>query len=151
MTRGADPTIMVAMLTRTVALSLALLSLAACSTDGGAGSRGSAADDSFVLPGASDTKSIAPPTSRSITGALTFDDIEGGCSYVQTADGAKFEVIYPEGWTLDKAAAILRAPDGTVVRAGETLTIEGAVARDRSSICQVGPIFQASSVTVGPR
>ena len=142
---------MAPMLSRTVVLALAMLSLAACSADGGGGSRGSAADDSFVLPGASDTKSITPPTAGSITGALTFDDIEGGCSYVQTADGTKFEVIYPEGWTLDKATATVRAPDGTVVRAGEMLTVDGAVARDRSSICQVGPIFQATAVSVGQR
>ena len=82
-----------------------------------------------------------------MTGVLTFDDIEGGCTYLQTADGRRFEVIYPEGWAIDRACAKLDGPSGEVVRAGESLTAKGSIARDRSSICQVGPIFEASSVS----
>jgi hypothetical protein len=82
-----------------------------------------------------------------LRGVLTFDDIEGGCAYLQAADGRRFEVIYPEGWAIDRAGAKLDGPSGEVVRAGESLTVKGSIARDRSSICQVGPIFEASSVS----
>lgn len=129
----------------TVLLGLALLWLAACTT----GERGSAADDSFTLASPSDgTKSITPPATRSIRGVLTFDDIEGGCAYLESDDGTRFEVIYPAGWRLDRAAAILRGPADVVVRAGETVTVNGSIATDRSSICQVGPIFRAETVEI---
>lgn len=119
-----------------------LVVVAACTT---AEPGRSAADDSFTLPSGTD-KSFEPPGGRTVEGTLVFDDIEGGCSYVQAADGSKFEVIYPEGWTLDRAAAVLRGPDGVVVGAGATVRVTGSVATDRSSICQVGPIFQATTV-----
>ena len=119
-----------------------LVVVAACTN---ADPGGSAADDSFTLPSGHD-KSFEAPGGRTIEGALVFDDIEGGCSYVQAADGSKFEVIYPEGWALDRSAAVLRGPGGVVVAAGATVRVTGSVVTDRSSICQVGPIFQATSV-----
>jgi hypothetical protein len=116
--------------------------LAACTN---ADPGGSAADDSFTLPSGHD-KSFEPPGGRTVEGTLVFDDIEGGCAYVQSADGSKYEVIYPVGWALDRAAAVLNGPDGVVVPAGATVRVTGSVVTDRSSICQVGPIFQATSV-----
>ena len=126
-------------------LSFALLSLAACTGDGGALPP---ADDSFTLPSGGN-KSL-PPAAKRVRGVLTFDDIEGGCAYLETADGSKYEVIYPSGWVVDKTSAVLRGPDGVEAQAGATVTVEGTVATDRSSICQVGPIFQATTVEVGP-
>ena len=126
-------------------LWLALLSLAGCATRGG----GDSPNDSFTLPSAADNqKSVAPPTIRSIRGVLTFDSIEGGCAFLEATDGTRFEVLYPDGWRLDHAGAALRGPAGVVVRAGETVTVSGSIAVDRSSICQVGPIFRADTVEV---
>jgi len=80
---------------------------------------------------------------------LGADSIEGGCSYLQTADGQRYEIIPPDGWELRKGAAELVAPDGTVVaRAGDAITVKGHEA-DMVSICQIGPIIQAVEVTVG--
>ena len=51
------------------------------------------------------------------------DAIEGGCPYLQTADGRKLEVIYPDGWTIRKAPLKLLAPDGSVhSRAGDVVS-----------------------------
>ena len=130
-----------------VLLSLAVISLSACATAREPG-RGEASDDIVSLPPASDGsgKSVGGPTS--VTGVLTFDDIEGGCIYLETPDGRRFEVIYPEGWVVDRPSGRVDGPAGEVVRAGESLTVRGSVAKDRSSICQVGPIIEASTVEV---
>lgn len=129
-----------------IVLGLAVAAVWACGPGGGSES---AADDEFTLPAGSGLadKSIAPP-SRSVTGVLSFDDIEGGCAFLETADGAKYEVIYPAGWVLDRAAATLRGPAGQIVQAGGALTVRGQVATGRSSTCQVGRIFEATSVEI---
>ena len=59
------------------------------------------------------------------------------------------EVIYPAGWTQRKAPLELVAPDGQVVAgAGDEVTVRGFEA-DMVSICQIGPIIQATEVVVG--
>ena len=80
---------------------------------------------------------------------LGADSIEGGCSYLQTADGQRYEIIPPDGWQLNKGSAEFVAPDGRVVaRAGDTVTVTGHEA-DMVSICQIGPIIQAMEITAG--
>jgi hypothetical protein len=133
-------------------LSVCAILLWACT--GGADSDASD-DDEFTLPSQSGPGSSAPgkslaPATATITGRLGFDDIEGGCVYLEAPDGTRYEVIYPEGWTLDRSSAELRGPDGQAVRVGEPLTVRGAVANDRSSICQIGPIFVATEVEIAP-
>ncbi len=82
------------------------------------------------------------------TGVLGSDAIEGGCAYLEAPSGRKYEVIYPDGWELRKAPLELRAPDGRVVaRAGDEVTVRGAEA-DMVSICQIGPIIEATEVVV---
>jgi hypothetical protein len=83
---------------------------------------------------------------RTIRGVLSFDDIEGGCAFLETADGTRYEVVYPDGWVLDRASGRLHGPEGQDVAPGGTIEIEGTIARDRSSICQVGPIVIATRV-----
>jgi hypothetical protein len=95
----------------------------------------------------SDSKSIGAP-SNTVTGTLGFDDIEGGCAFIEAPDGTRYEVVYPDGWTVDQAGAQLRGPDGQVADAGATVTVRGSVATDRSSICQIGPIFVANAVEI---
>jgi hypothetical protein len=82
-------------------------------------------------------------------GTLGSDAIEGGCAYLQTADGVRYEVVYPQDWELRKSPLELVAPDGRVVAgAGDEITVRGAEA-DMMSICQIGPIIKAAEVVVG--
>jgi hypothetical protein len=122
-------------------LSVCALVVVACS-----GTEGEATDDEIISMPSSSAKASPGPASTTVSGVLGFDDIEGGCSFIEAADGTRYEVVYPNGWALDRTQAELRADDGGVVRAGERLTVRGAVATDRSSICQIGPIFVATSV-----
>lgn len=86
---------------------------------------------------------------QTYVGTLGSDTIEGGCTYLQTADGRRLEVIYPDGWQVRRSPLELVAPDGRVVAGpGDEVTIRGAPA-DMVSICQIGPIIQAVEVVVG--
>jgi hypothetical protein len=110
-------------------------------------------DDEFMLPPPTDPREAWAEKSRSrpgatVTGRLGFDDIEGGCSFLEADDGTRYEVVYPDGWTIDRMLAELRGPGGQLAGAGERVTVRGAVATDRSSICQIGPIFVASAVEI---
>ena len=81
------------------------------------------------------------------TGTLGSDAIEGGCVYLETPDGRRLEVIYPDGWRVRRSPLALIGPDGTEVAGpGDTVTIRGAEADDMVSICQMGPIVRAVEV-----
>lgn len=133
-------------------LSVVVFLVSACA---GEGQGEPSIDEEFTLPPRSDRATPSAKAvgagERTISGVLAFDDLEGGCAFVEAADGTRYEVVYPDGWILDRAARELRAEDGRTVGAGEALTIMGSVATDRSSICQVGPIFVASDVSVTGR
>lgn len=110
-------------------------------------------DDQFTLPDPTDPWEALAAKGRSrpdatVTGRLGFDDIEGGCSFLETDEGTRYEVAYPVGWVIDRPRAELRGPDGLMASAGETVTVRGAIATDRSSICQIGPIFVATDVEI---
>ena len=93
----------------------------------------------------------APPESISgtVTGILGLAEIETGCPYLESADGARYEVMYPMGWELRRSPLQLIAPDGsTVARAGDEVTVRGSMAGDMASICQIGPIFRATDVVI---
>lgn len=80
-----------------------------------------------------------------LTGRLGVADIEGGCAYLETAKGTRYEVLYPKGWT--RGSGQLTNPQGEVVAtAGDTVTVRGEIAVDAVSICQIGPIFRADEV-----
>lgn len=82
-----------------------------------------------------------------ISGTFSSDSIEGGCAFLEAADGTRYEVLYPEGWTVLRNPYRLQDPDGEIVASGgETVTIRGEVATDMASICMVGPIFRATEV-----
>ncbi len=82
-----------------------------------------------------------------MTGTLGADSIEGGCAYLEADDGTRYEVIYPEGWTIQASPLELAGPDGEVVATGgETITVRGSHAEDMVSICQIGPMFLATEV-----
>jgi hypothetical protein len=83
-----------------------------------------------------------------ITGRLGGDaQLEGGCAWVETKDGTRYEVQYPEGYEVARDGSQLRGPDGDVIAtAGDEITLTGAVAEDAMSFCQIGPIFAADEV-----
>lgn len=134
--------------------ALLVVVMAGCSGSGGGTSspsgdaEGPAASPSASLQLAS-PKQPAGGAEETYTGVLGSDSIEGGCVYLQTADGQRYEIIPPDGWQLRKGPAELVAPDGSVVaRAGDDITLRGHVA-DMVSICQIGPIVQVSEVVAG--
>ena len=95
----------------------------------------------------SPTPSPIPGRGDTITGTLGADTAERGCTYLQAADGTRYEVRYPEGWGIQAAPLRLTNPDGDVVATGgETITVRGRLAREMRSICQLGPIFEAVEV-----
>ena len=106
-------------------------------------------DDGMVLP--SPGKDLGTPAGpgRVLSGRLGFDSVEGGCAYLETDDGTRYEVLYPDGWHVDLAGAALLGPNGQRVAAGELLGVRGSIATDRSSICQLGPIFEVIEVVIG--
>ena len=126
---------------------LSLLLLSACAQSGEAGPPGSTGaehPDPTLLP---QPVSEEPMTGDALTGILGADTVEGGCGYLRTDDGTRYEVIYPEGWRLSLNPLQLTAPDGEVVaRGGDEVTVRGREANDMGSICQIGPIFEASAV-----
>jgi hypothetical protein len=96
---------------------------------------------------ASPGPSKAGPGLQTYTGVLGSDTIESGCVYLQTADGRRFEVIYPDAWTVRRSPLGLIDPNGDVVAgAGDEVTIRGAEAPDMVSVCQLGPIVRATEV-----
>jgi hypothetical protein len=138
--------------------SICGLLLAACTAAPAAS--GPSAATSTAAPSASASPSISlitpgpskqiPGATDTYTGILSFDSIEGGCAFLQTADGRKLEILYPEGWTLQRSTHQLLAPDGSVHgRAGDTVSVRGTEATDMASICQVGPIIRATEVLPG--
>jgi hypothetical protein len=125
-----------------------------CSSGGGSSAPPPAASAATPSPAASGSLELNSPkgpagAEGTYTGVLRSDAIEGGCAYLQTAGGDKYEVIPPDGWELQKAPAAVVAPDGRVVaRAGDVITVHGHEA-DMMSICQVGPIIQATDIVAG--
>jgi len=125
---------------------LVVVALLVACQQGGAESMSYEAGESGSLSPASASQQ-AGGKSGLLTGRLGLAEVEGGCPYLEAADGTRYEVIYPNGWQLDKAMPQLRDPDGRVVAAaGDILTIRGEVATGMVSTCQIGPIFQATEV-----
>jgi hypothetical protein len=127
-------------------LVVPLLLLGAC---GSGGEASLPVDDRIISPSpAKDVAASVRPVEM-LTGRLGFDDVEGGCAYLERDDGRRFEVLYPEAWRIDRTTSSLLGPDGQRIAAGGQLTVRGSIATGRSSICQLGPIFEASSVVPG--
>ena len=131
--------------------------MAGCSGNGGSsgapsgGPSATSAASSETPSGSLELNSPKAPagTEDTYTGVLRSDAIEGGCAYLQTAGGDKYEVIPPDGWQLQKAPAAVVSPDGQVVaRAGDVITVRGHET-DMMSICQIGPIIQATEIVAG--
>jgi hypothetical protein len=140
-----------------------LAALAACAAPGGASltptesAKASAAtsDEPTASEETSPTEEMTATEEASIeaeatiTGVLTADDIEGGCVSLAAEDGTSYEVIWPNGWTIDPQTMELTEPSGEVLAtAGDRITVHGRVAPDMTSICQIGEIFEAVEVEI---
>jgi hypothetical protein len=139
---------------RWAAVVLLLAVLPACSAPGGESEAAATQEPSMSEPDSSpSSKSRSQKPSGSLaggrqelTGSIGFDDIEGGCAYLES-NGVRYEVIWPDGWHLERDSLQLIAPDGEVVaRLGEQVTVRGSEATGMASICQIGPIFEATEV-----
>lgn len=88
-----------------------------------------------------------------LTGTFGTEGVEGGCAYLEVDHRTRYEVLYPPSWRLERNPIRLVAPDGSVAATGgEQITVRGRMAPDMVSICQIGPIFQATEVvSVEPR
>jgi hypothetical protein len=85
-----------------------------------------------------------------ITGHLAADAIEGRGAYLETADGRRYEVIWPAGWRLDRARLALIDDRGRAFAdATVAITVHGTIAGDIASIRQIGPIIRATTVELG--
>jgi hypothetical protein len=68
---------------------------------------------------------------------------------VETADGTRFQIQYPDGTSIDPSNGDLIGPNGEIIATlGGTLELRGKVNEDAGSICQIGPIFDAVEVLV---
>lgn len=86
------------------------------------------------------------PSGGVVSGTLGFDAVEGGCAYLESVDGTRYQVIYPAGWSIDGMTGHLLGPGGEDARPGSVVSVRGVIAPDMASICQVGPIFRATEV-----
>ena len=125
-----------------------LLLLAACARNVGDGSPSSSPSSSpSISPERSPISATQLPAGNTITGILGADTIEGGCAYLETEDGTRYQVIYPDGWTLKRSGPELTGPDGAVFAGGgDVITVRGSVDRDMATTCQIGPVFRATEV-----
>lgn len=71
-----------------------------------------------------------------LTGELGSDTTEGSCTYLQTADGTRYELLFRPG-----------VPPAT----GGTVTVRGELMPDMASICMIGPIFLVTEVIANDR
>ena len=129
------------MVARLAAVGILLTLTVACARDAGAGS----------APPASPERSVSAatqlPAGELVTGVLGSDTIEGSCAYLEAPDGTRYQVIWPDGWTLDRSGLELTDPDERVVaRAGDEVSVRGSLAPEVATTCQVGPVFRAAEV-----
>lgn len=143
---------------RTLAILFLATALGACAASGTSPNATPSADptDTSTMPSPSLEPSSTQPSRApaesggdELTGRLGADSIEGGCGYLQSADGTRYEVLYPDGWDLSLSPLALTSPEDEVVaRGGDEVTVRGTEATDMASICQIGPIFRASEVVL---
>lgn len=141
-----------------ILIGLVALVLAACGSSAGTAT----ADPSPSVEATSDQSQSQEPAptvepsataledvETTIVGSIGFDDIEGGCAYVQANDGTTYEVNWPDGWSLDSELNLIDPSGEVVAGVGDEVTLGGRIANDMASICQIGPIFEAVEVEIG--
>ena len=90
-----------------------------------------------------------PAVGRTLTGTFGGDaQLEGGCAWIDDGE-TRWEVTYPQGYSVTFEPLTLTGPDGPVAEEGDTLTVAGEPQTDVVTICQVGPVWQATDVRAG--
>jgi hypothetical protein len=127
-----------------LAVALALLLLVACGAEDPADAPGEGPEDEAPAD---------PPTDdveaeMELTGTFTGDpELEGGCAWVETGDGTRYEVLWPDGYEVRWEPLELLGPGGETVAAdGDAVRVRGAPAEDMVSICMVGQLVSAETV-----
>ncbi|HEX2222553.1 MAG TPA: hypothetical protein VHK06_08530 [Candidatus Limnocylindria bacterium] len=144
-----------------------LLALAGC-----AGEAGAPTDSQPTAAAPSATASDQPAPSASgpmdrptegageesqpdLVGVLDGDaSLEGGCAWLETPDGERWQVMWPAGYHVmfDEAGPMLMGPDGSIAAGpGDRIGVTGKEAGEMGSVCQVGPIFQAEDLVATDR
>jgi hypothetical protein len=87
---------------------------------------------------------------QTATGTLDGDaQLEGGCVWIDTAEGA-IEPMLPDGYTTTTDPVAVLGPDGEVIaERGDQVTITGTPATDISTTCQVGAVWRVSAIEAG--
>ena len=122
---------------------LLVVALAACA--------GQSGDDPVMQsPSAPPTTAAGSPAAgETLTGTFGGDaQLEGGCAWIDDG-GTRWEVTYPQGYTVSFDPLTLTGPDGPVAEEGDTVTVAGAPQTDVVTICQIGPVWQATEVRPG--
>lgn len=126
------------------AIVLLAIALAACGGAPGGGpvaGGGATAAPTGTQSGGSETGELS--------GTLGGDaQLEGGCAWLD-AGGTRWQVAYPDGYTVTFDPLRLTGPGGEVAAEGDTVTVTGAPAEGVATICQVGPVWQATAVRPG--
>lgn len=87
--------------------------------------------------------------SADLTARLGGDaQLEGGCAWLDPiAGGERVEPQWPQGYRVEFEPVRLVGPDGQVIaEEGESVRVNGEIADDVASICQVGPVFEVTEV-----
>lgn len=91
----------------------------------------------------------ATPEEALLTGTLGGDaQLEGGCAWLDDGE-TRWEVSYPEGYRISFDPVTLHGPEGPIAEEGAAITVAGARQDDAVTVCQVGPLWEATEVRVG--
>jgi hypothetical protein len=127
-----------------------VLGLAACAGQGDASIEPTPTHHPSAVPSGLDVASGGPSlvADTTLVGVLSADTIEGGCIFLEAEDGDRYELIWPEGWSVGDQLEIIDAAGDVVAEGGARITVYGREAADMGSICQVGQIIEVTEVTV---
>ena len=87
------------------------------------------------------------PSELALVGPFGADaELEGGCAWIEV-DGERFELMLPDGYSVDYETLTLTGPDGVIAEAGDQIRVTGAEAADMASFCQIGPLWEVAEIT----
>lgn len=145
---------------RPISLCMLIFTLVLAGCDVAPGGATPARDPNRSAPAASEAtpSDLAPslpaptddPDGQTVTGTLGGDaQLEGGCVWIETADG-NIEPLLPDGYSTTTDPVALIGPGGNVIaEEGDRVTLTGAPAFDVMTICQVGAVWRVSEIKTG--
>jgi hypothetical protein len=137
---------------RSLLAAVVALGLAACADGGTTSIESTPSAEPVATEGpsglAASSESPGLIGGATITGVLSADSIEGGCVVLEADDSTRYEVIWPDGWSVSPELDLMDEHGEVVAEGGDLITVRGRIADDMASICQIGQIFEATEVTV---